>query len=698
MKNRYFLKMLFGFALSGFLNNAVGQTDNTVSSTPSPYCIGLTYTSNVGTAIESGNNYGCLMTQPNPTWFFLKAETSGDIIMSLSAANDIDFIVYGPFDDMNELISLSGQHGVSPESPEVDCSYSGTNNETVTINGMVAGQYYLILITNYASIVQEITLTQTSGTGSLDCSVMNQAFHNITGEAFYDMNQNGAKEVDENYLEGVEINFAPMNYSVSTNSAGQFSYNYFTEDTVDYTVTSILPGWSSTGTNPVDFTLNTANPDTSGILFGFYPDSLYYSNTLDMVATSALCVGANVSWFVVQNNGTIMNSGIIELLMDDELTYVSSSYPADSIVGDYLYFSFDSLQPFQSFMIQIISDPEITMMVGDTVVNIATLTLLDSLGATQTTMTDTTAVPALCSYDPNDKIALPNGAYQLTNLISPDTKIEYIINFQNTGTASAVNVEIRDDLSALIDESTFEFMSSSHNATVSIDSSRMISFYFEDINLPDSTTNEPMSKGYVKFRVALVSGVLPNDIVNNQARIYFDNNPPIYTNTTENILNCFILPAPVNLTYSNQQILTNIIDPNMTFVWSLNGDILVGETNSFVDVTLDGTYTVVVSNQYGCQTTASYNYVFSDLGIHANQAISAAIYPNPSKAEFGIYFAESGTYQLSILDESGRLIFADEIQENNSYIIDGATLPVGVYFVKLTNDINETSFYRIVKL
>ncbi|MBK6525471.1 MAG: T9SS type A sorting domain-containing protein [Crocinitomicaceae bacterium] len=261
-----------------------------------------------------------------------------------------------------------------------------------------------------------------------------------------------------------------------------------------------------------------------------------------------------------------------------------------------------------------------------------------------------------------------------------------------------MNVEIRDDLSALIDESTFEFMSSSHNATVSIDSSRMISFYFEDINLPDSTTNEPMSKGYVKFRVALVSGVLPNDIVNNQARIYFDNNPPIYTNTTENILNCFILPAPVNLTYSNQQILTNIIDPNMTFVWSLNGDILVGETNSFVDVTLDGTYTVVVSNQYGCQTTASYNYVFSDLGIHANQAISAAIYPNPSKAEFGIYFAESGTYQLSILDESGRLIFADEIQENNSYIIDGATLPVGVYFVKLTNDMNETSFYRIVKL
>ncbi len=696
MKNGYILKMLFGFVLLGFLNSASSQIDNTVSLTPSPYCVGLTYTSNVGTTIEPGNDYGCLGSQPNPTWFFLKAQTAGDIVLELSAANDIDFIVYGPFDDMNELVSLSGQHGISAQSPVVDCSYSGTNVETVTINGMVAGQYYLILITNYASVVQEISLVQIGGTGSLDCSVMDQPFQSVSGIAFYDVNQNGIKEPNENFMAGVEIHFDPAATSIYSNNDGFFSYNYFTDDTIDYVITSSVEGWSNTGTNPILFTLDTANSDTSGILLGFYPDSLYYSNTIDLVTTSALCAGANMSWLNIQNNGTIMNGGIIEYLMDDELTYSSSSYPLDSAVGDYLYFSFDSLQPFHSITIQIISDPEITMMVGDTVVNVVSLMILDSLMAEQSSVVDTTAVPALCSYDPNDKIALPNGVFQLNNLISPDTKLEYIINFQNTGTASAVNVEIRDDLSDLIDESTFEFISSSHNAMISIDSNRMISFYFEDINLPDSTTNEPLSKGYVKFRVGLIPGVLPNDIVNNQARIYFDNNPPIFTNTTENILNCFILPAPVNLTYSNQQIETNITDPKMTFVWSLNGDILVGETNSFLDVTIDGTYTVVVYNQYGCQSTASYLY--SDLGMNPNQPISAAIYPNPSKAEFGIYIAEIGTYHLSILDESGRLIFADAIQETNSYILDGATLPVGVYFVKLTNDMNETSFYRIVKL
>jgi uncharacterized repeat protein (TIGR01451 family) len=695
MKNRYLLKILFGFGSIGFLNIATAQGD-TVSSTPSPFCIGLTYTSNVGTTIESGNDYDCLGSQPNPTWFFLKTQTAGNIELSLSAPNDIDFIVYGPFDDMTELVSLSGQHGVSAQSPVVDCSYSATNVETVTINGMLAGQYYLLLVTNYASVVQEITLVQTAGSGSLDCSVMDEPFHHISGEAFYDLNQNGTKESNESYLQGFEINIDPVNSSIFTNGAGQFFYNAFTADTIDYSVAAVSTGWSTTGISPVNFTLDSVNSDTTGILFALYPDSFYYSNILDMVTTSAMCVGSNMSWLNVQNNGTIVNGGIIELLMDDELTYVSSSYPLDSTNGDYLYFSFDSLLPFQSFMIQIISDAEITMMVGDTVVNIATLTILDSLAATQSVSVDTTAVPAACSYDPNDKISLPNGVYQLNNLISPDTKLEYIINFQNTGTAAAVNVEIRDDLSDLIDESTFEFISSSHTTMVSIDSTRMISFYFEDINLPDSTTNEPMSKGYVKFRVGLMPGVLPNDIVNNQARIYFDNNPPIYTNTAENILNCFILPAPVNLTYSNLQIETNITDPNMTFVWSLNGVVLVGETNSFIDVTIDGTYTVVVSNQYGCQNTASY--AFSQAGINSDQQINAAIYPNPSKAEFGIYLAESGTYQLSILDESGRVIFADAILETNSYMLDGATLPAGVYYVQLTNDNNERSFYRIVKL
>ncbi|MBK6525884.1 MAG: hypothetical protein IPG07_10235 [Crocinitomicaceae bacterium] len=49
--------------------------------------------------------------------------------MNLFAPSDIDFIIWGPFDDLAEATSLCGQMGVSSKAPEVDCSYSGTNNE-----------------------------------------------------------------------------------------------------------------------------------------------------------------------------------------------------------------------------------------------------------------------------------------------------------------------------------------------------------------------------------------------------------------------------------------------------------------------------------------------------------------------------------------------------------------------------------------
>ena len=44
---------------------------------------------------ERKNNYGCLRRKPNPAWFYLKIDQSGEINMSLSAPSDIDFIVSG---------------------------------------------------------------------------------------------------------------------------------------------------------------------------------------------------------------------------------------------------------------------------------------------------------------------------------------------------------------------------------------------------------------------------------------------------------------------------------------------------------------------------------------------------------------------------------------------------------------------------
>ncbi|MBL1279365.1 MAG: gliding motility-associated C-terminal domain-containing protein [Fluviicola sp.] len=136
-----------------------------------PICtdVGASFTANTGTTSEAGNNYGCLSTQPNPSWYYFEVATNGNIDMSLTAGSDIDFIIWGPYANLTAAQANCGTLGTGNQ---VDCSYSSTNTETPSIPGALAGEVYIMLITNYANVVQNITLTQTGGSGSTDCSIV----------------------------------------------------------------------------------------------------------------------------------------------------------------------------------------------------------------------------------------------------------------------------------------------------------------------------------------------------------------------------------------------------------------------------------------------------------------------------------------------------------------------------------------------
>jgi len=54
----------------------------------------------------------------------------------------------------------------------VDCAYSTASTETVSIPNALTGQYYMVMITNYANDAGTITFTQTGGSGTTDCSVL----------------------------------------------------------------------------------------------------------------------------------------------------------------------------------------------------------------------------------------------------------------------------------------------------------------------------------------------------------------------------------------------------------------------------------------------------------------------------------------------------------------------------------------------
>lgn len=131
---------------------------------------GAVYTSGGVTEVaEIGNNYGCLLTQPNPAWYYLEIENPGYLELHLSSDSDIDFIIWGPFDNLTEATFKCGMLGDSISSPIVDCSYSASSNETPEILSAASGEVYVLMITNYASIVQDIVIDKISGEATTVC-------------------------------------------------------------------------------------------------------------------------------------------------------------------------------------------------------------------------------------------------------------------------------------------------------------------------------------------------------------------------------------------------------------------------------------------------------------------------------------------------------------------------------------------------
>jgi hypothetical protein len=136
------------------------------------------------------------------------------------------------------------------------------------------------------------------------------------------------------------------------------------------------------------------------------------------------------------------------------------------------------------------------------------------------------------SFDPNDKTGFPFG-YGSQHYITKNDKIEYLIRFQNTGTYTAFNVRVADEIDITkLDLTTLQIQGSSHNYELEIENGHTLVFKFNNIMLPDSNTNEAASHGFIRFKIAQKSNNAIGTVIENSAAIYFDFNAPVITNTT----------------------------------------------------------------------------------------------------------------------------------------------------------------------
>jgi len=136
------------------------------------------------------------------------------------------------------------------------------------------------------------------------------------------------------------------------------------------------------------------------------------------------------------------------------------------------------------------------------------------------------------SFDPNEKQVLPEG-----DIYDEDSVLTYTIHFQNTGNDTTHFVVLKDTLSEYLDAASVENIASSHlYSEFDISGEGILTWTFNPLYLPDSSANEPESKGFVMFRVKKRSNLPLNTIISNTASIYFDYNSAIVTNTVENTI------------------------------------------------------------------------------------------------------------------------------------------------------------------
>jgi len=132
--------LLYLFLIVPILGYTQGGPD---CASMEPICTvnGLTFTANSGvpeaSTADPGNDYGCLITRSNPTWYYFDISSNGNIGMSRTAPSDTDFVIWGPFASLSDAQANCGVLGNPSANNIIDCSFTYKTPETVIINELI---------------------------------------------------------------------------------------------------------------------------------------------------------------------------------------------------------------------------------------------------------------------------------------------------------------------------------------------------------------------------------------------------------------------------------------------------------------------------------------------------------------------------------------------------------------------------------
>lgn len=356
--------------------------------------------------------------------------------------------------------------------------------------------------------------------------------NSINGRIIYDSDSNGCSTTDP-MVSGMRINAQATSvsslYSAITDSNGNYeilvpSGNFTLDMDFNNSIVSVNPQ----STN-ISFP-NSSNNFTQD--FCIVPITLQQDIVVRIIPINQARPGFDVMYdVIVSNQGTLPVSDVLKFSYNNTLmTFLSALPTQDNTTANSIFWNY-TLNPFESNTYRVTinlnapTHPTNPLNGGDIILPNASsyLNSADVDLSNNFYVLDQTVVN---SYDPNDKTCLQG------NTIEPDMigeYLEYLIRFENTGTASAINVRVKDVIdTAKFDIDSFVPLNSSHEYYTRITNGNEVEFHFDDINLD---FNDATNDGYVLFKIKTLNSLAVGDSFDNTAEIFFDFNFPIITNT-----------------------------------------------------------------------------------------------------------------------------------------------------------------------
>ncbi len=153
------------------------------------------------------------------------------------------------------------------------------------------------------------------------------------------------------------------------------------------------------------------------------------------------------------------------------------------------------------------------------------------------------------SFDPNDITGYPDGITD-KRYIDNEQQLDYVIRFQNTGTDTAFNIRIENQIPIKeLDLATLSLGASSHPYQFILSPEGKLIFSFSNVLLPDSNINEVASHGFVQYSIKPIDKLSNGTKILNDALIYFDFNDGVNTNVD---LHTIGSPIPVMVNEVNK--------------------------------------------------------------------------------------------------------------------------------------------------